>query len=213
MTDDRVAPGFCGEDGSRTPTSLLQDPNLRIYGSIDDSTVWYVLDRLEEIRKTDDPLVLELTTQGGDADAALRIALEIRLFRQLCRREAYFIGKTNVMSAGITIMAAFPCQCRCVTDDTVLLIHERRMMKTIQLDGPMAANGQILREQLALVESAAQVEKTTFADLSEGSTLSAAEILKRAKDNFYMTADEALELGLVASVIRSSDVVRAGGYP
>jgi ATP-dependent protease ClpP protease subunit len=202
--DDYFSPGISADGGSQSPESLLPNPNLRIYGSINDSTVWYVLDRIEEIRKTDSPLVLELTTQGGDADAATRIALEIRLFRRLCRRETYFVGKTNVMSAGITIMAAFPRRCRCLTDDTTLLIHERRITKTIQLDGPMAANGQILREQLALVETAARVEKSTFAELAEGSTLSPDEILERAKGNFYMTADEALEFGLIASVIRAS---------
>ncbi|GGD28517.1 ATP-dependent Clp protease proteolytic subunit [Aureimonas glaciei] len=201
--DDHLAPGTFGEAALPSHQSMLVEPNIRIYGSISDATVWYVLERIEEIRKSDARIVLELTTQGGDADAALRIALEIKLFRQLYRRETHFIGKTNVMSAGITIMAAFPRSCRSMTDDTLLLIHEHRMTKTIQLDGPMGSNRQILQEQLALVETAMRVEKKTFAELAEGSTLSADEIFERAVANFYLTAAEAKELGLIASVIPS----------
>ena len=179
----------------------LLEPNIRIYGPIGDGTVWSVLDRLDEIRKTDDAIVLELTTQGGDADAALRIALEIRLFRQKFRRKACFVGKTSVMSAGITIMSAFPSECRYLTDDTVLLIHERRMTKTLQLDGPMGSSRQILREQLALVESAERVERETFGFLAEGSNLSEEEIYDRARNNFYLTAEEAKKVGLVGTII------------
>lgn len=182
-------------------TTLLFEPNIRIFGPIDNATVWDVLNKLEEIRKTDAPVVLELTTQGGDADAALRIALEIRLCRRWHGRQTHFIGKTNVMSAGITIMSAFPRECRALTDDTELLIHERRMTKTINLEGPMGSNIQILREQLALVEAAERVERRGFEDLADGSTLSADEIFRRAKENFYLTAHEAYDLGLVASVI------------
>lgn len=199
--DDFVTIGPSDSIGDLDATKMLIEPNIRIYGSIIDASVWYVLDRIDEIRATDKPIILELSTQGGDADAALRIALEIKLFRQLHGRETHFIGKTNVMSAGITIMAAFPKSCRTLTDDTILLIHERRMTKTIQLDGPMGANGQILREQLALVETAERVERKTFGDIAEGSTLSEEEIFERAKSNFYVTASEAKELGLVAAVI------------
>lgn len=182
-------------------TNLLFEPNIRIYGPIGAGTVWDVLNRLEDIRRSDDPVVLELTTEGGDADAAQRIALEIRLCRRWHKRPTHFIGKTNVMSAGITIMAAFPRECRSLTDDTELLIHERRMTKTVQLDGPMGSNLQILREQLALVEAAERTERRGFEDLAEGSRLSADEIFRRAKENFYLTAAEAKDFGLVASVL------------
>ncbi|WP_280812031.1 hypothetical protein [Mesorhizobium sp. L48C026A00] len=43
---------------------------------------------------------MEINTNGGDADAARRIALEIRLFRQHSGRNAYCVGKTKVYSAG-----------------------------------------------------------------------------------------------------------------
>lgn len=40
-----------------------------------------------------------------------------------------------------------------------------------------------------------------FTELAEGSTLSAEEVSKRAADNWYVTASEALEHGLVAGLV------------
>jgi hypothetical protein len=47
----------------------------------------------------------------------------------------------------------------------MLLIHERRMQRTLNLDGPTASNLQIIRETLALLETAEEIEKQGFADL------------------------------------------------
>lgn len=62
--------------------ALLFDPNIRIYGSISDATVTDFLAQLGEARRSAEPIVLELTTLSADADAAKRIALEIRLCRK-----------------------------------------------------------------------------------------------------------------------------------
>ena len=107
--------------------SCLFSPNVRVYGTIGEGTVWSVLDQLDKVRRSDAPIVFELTTPGGDPDAARRIGLEIRLCREWHGRETFFVGKTDVMSAGITIMAAFPRDRRFLTRDTQLLVHERRM--------------------------------------------------------------------------------------
>ncbi|UVC12500.1 hypothetical protein IHQ71_30120 (plasmid) [Rhizobium sp. TH2] len=50
---------------------------------------------------------MEINTDGGDADAARRIALEIKLFRSHSGQQAYCVGKSNIYSAGVTILAAF----------------------------------------------------------------------------------------------------------
>lgn len=56
---------------------LLFGPNLSINGLVTASTVPFVLGRLEAIRAQGTPLIMEINTDGGDADAARRIALEI----------------------------------------------------------------------------------------------------------------------------------------
>lgn len=182
-------------------TEFLFSPNIRLYGSIEPATVTHFLDQLAPLRAGREPIVLELTTEGGDAEAARRIALEIRLCRQWHKRETYFVGKTNVLSAGMTIMAAFPRNRRFVTADTVLLVHERRIQRTINLNGPIRADMQMLREALAELESAQRLEQEGFADLAADSRLSTEELYRRAADNFYLSAQEAAALGLVAGII------------
>jgi membrane-bound ClpP family serine protease len=82
---------------------LLFQPTLSINGLITPDTVTFALGRLEDIRSNGKPLIVELNTDGGDADAARRIALEIRLFRKHQSKPAYCVGKSNVYSSGVTI--------------------------------------------------------------------------------------------------------------
>ncbi|MBY3180062.1 peptidase S14 [Rhizobium leguminosarum] len=180
---------------------FLLKPNVRIYGPIDDKAVWDVLDQIQKVLASDERLVFELSTSGGDADAARRIGLEIRLLREWHERETLFVGKTFVMSAGITIMAAFPRNCRFLTSDTQLLIHERRIDRSVDVDGPMRANIQILSEQLESVKAAERVEKDGFAEFAAHSSISCDELYERAKSNFYLTAQEALEMRLIEAII------------
>jgi ATP-dependent protease ClpP protease subunit len=180
---------------------LLVQPNVRLYGPITDDSVKNVLEQLRSVLDTEKPIVFEATTEGGDAEGGRRIALEIRLCRKWHNRETLFVGKTAVMSAGVTIMAAFPRECRFLTEDAVLLIHERRVQKTINLDGPMRADIQIIREMLAQLETAERVERDGFAELASGSKIGLEELYKRATTNCYLTAQEALDLRLVAGVL------------
>ncbi|RUW46071.1 hypothetical protein EN784_31840 [bacterium M00.F.Ca.ET.141.01.1.1] len=181
---------------------LLFEPNISINGLINEGTVPFFLGRLQDVRDSGQDMLMELNTNGGDADAARRIAHEIRLFRRHSGRNAYCVGKTNVYSAGVTVFAAFPKPCRFLTEDAVLLVHERRMETNITLNGPMKSCIQIIREQLALLETAEQLEKEGFTELVAGSTLSPDELYRRATKNCYIHAREALELGIVAGVLR-----------
>ncbi len=183
------------------PNEFLFDPNIRIYGPIDGQAVRDFLDQLDRVRQDRRPITLELTTNGGDADAARRIALEIRICREHHGLATHFVGKTAVMSAGITIMAAFPRNCRYLTGDTLLLIHERRLNKTIEFDGPVRANLQIANEILAELKAAEAIERSGFAELAAGSALDADELYERAKTNLYLTAHEALEQRLIEAVL------------
>lgn len=181
---------------------LLFQPNISINGLIDDETVSFFLGRLETVRKNGQDMIMELNTSGGDADAARRMALEIRLFRRHSGRDAFCVGKTKVYSAGVTIFAAFPRQDRFLTEDAVLLVHERRMETSIALNGPIRSCIQIVREQLALLETSQRLEMEGFRELVEGSSLSADELYRRATENCYINAAEALSLGMIGGILR-----------
>jgi ATP-dependent protease ClpP protease subunit len=181
---------------------LLNRPNISLNGMISAETLSFFLQRLQDVRASNQHLVMELNTEGGDADIARRIALEIRLFRRHGGREAYCVGKTNVYSAGVTIFAAFPRERRFLTEDAVLLIHERRLDQAVQLCGPIKASIQIIREQLSMLETAHKLEMEGFRELVEGSNLSVDELFERATSNCYLHAEEALELGLIAEILK-----------
>jgi ATP-dependent protease ClpP protease subunit len=181
---------------------LLHEPNVRLFGPIEKGTFWDFIDQVGKVRASPDKaVVLELTTEGGDPDIARRIALEIRLCRDWHNQETYFVGKTIVYSAGITILSAFPLARRYLTADTVLLIHERRIESEIALKGPMRSNIQILREQLAQMETAEKLENDGFSEFIEGSKFTLDQLYERAKNNLYLTAEEALNLQLITKII------------
>ncbi len=183
--------------GKRKLPSL--HPDVRLLGSIDDAMVLRFLDQAGAARG-DKPLVLELSTMGGDAESARRLAQEVALLRQA--REVFFLGKTYVYSAGITLMAAVPATHRFVTPDTVLLVHERRLERTVQFSGALRSAIAQTRDLLAELEIGQRLERRGFEALAAGSKLSGDELLQRVlEQDWYLSADEALDLGLVAGIV------------
>lgn len=190
-----------GTVGRPDDATLLFQPNLSINGSISADTVTFILARMADIRAQKTPLVAEINTDGGDADAARRIALEVRLFRKHSGQQAYCVGKSNVYSAGVTIFAAFPRDNRFLTEDAILLIHERRLQNSLELNGPIRSCLQIVREQLALLETAEELELVGFKELIDGSDLSIDQLYEMATTNCYMKAAKALEHRLIGGVL------------
>jgi hypothetical protein len=113
----------------------------------------------------------------------------------------WFLGKTLVASAAVTFMAGFSRDRRWLTRDTTLLIHGRRMMRDLHLEGPLGSCRRVLEEMIADIDNGLRVEDGGFAELIEGSAVSMEEIRRRSYGGWYLTAPQALELGLVAGLI------------
>ena len=174
-------------------------PDVRLLGNIDEAMVHRFLEQAGAA-EGDKPLVLELSTMGGDAESARRLAEEIALLRQA--REGFFLGKTYVYSAGITVMAAVAATHRFLTPDTILLVHERRMERTVQLSGALRSAIAVARDLLAELEIGQVLERRGFEQLAAGSKLSADELLQHVLEkDWYLTAEEALELALVGGIV------------
>jgi ATP-dependent protease ClpP protease subunit len=188
--------------GRPSTADLLFRPNISLNGRIsEEATLPFFLDRLMAVRDAGENLIIELNTMGGDADTAARIALEIELFIRHSGHRACCVGKTVVYSAGVTILAAFPRSCRFLTEDAVLLVHERRLDKSLELKGPIKACIQIVTEQLRMLETARDQELAGFRALIEGSDLSLDGLYAQASKSCYIGAQEALGLGLIAEVL------------
>jgi ATP-dependent protease ClpP protease subunit len=190
-----------GQPDRPRDSRLLFEPNISINGLITSDTLGFFLGRLQAVRQDGIDLIMELNTDGGDADVARRIALEIRLFCKHSKGKAYCVGKTKVYSAGVTILAAFPRRQRYVTEDAVLLVHERHMQQSISLNGPLKACIQIVREQLALLETAEQLEREGFEELVQGTCIAPEQLYEKATQNCYITADEAVRIGIVSAIL------------
>lgn len=180
---------------------LLFGANIQITGTVDTARQDRVIAELRRLKDEDEDAIIEITTTGGDADAARRIASDITLFCKNTSRNAYIVGRTHVFSAGVTILASVPPSHRYLTSDTLLLIHERRQSKSLELSGPLRACLQIAREEVATLENSIALEKTGFQQVLNGSDIGVEELIEMAATNLYVPAAEALRMKLVARII------------
>ena len=115
--------------------TVLTSPQLRLIGSVDEAMYAEFRDQLANA-PTEGPLVVAITTLGGNPEVARTMADDVRLLREP-GREIYSLGKSAVYSAGVTFMAGFPVSHRFLTKGSSLLIHERQISRTINLSGPL----------------------------------------------------------------------------
>jgi ATP-dependent protease ClpP protease subunit len=179
----------------------LARATIRLSGSVGHPMVASFFDQLLPVLEVEGAILVELFTDGGDAEIGRRLAEEVRLLRQQHGRDMWFLGKTLVASAGVTIMAAFSQDRRWLTRDAALLIHGRRMTKDLHLEGPLGSCRRVLEEMIADIDHGLRLEERGFAELIEGSTVEAEEITRRAYGGWYLSADEALSRGLVAGLV------------
>ncbi|HEX3954256.1 MAG TPA: ATP-dependent Clp protease proteolytic subunit [Stellaceae bacterium] len=182
-------------------SARLAQPTVRLAGTLDDMAVAAFLSQLVPVLEVPGSIVIELFSSGGDAEVGRRLAEEIRLLRQVHGRDVWFLGKTLVASAAVTFMAGFARDRRWLTRDTTLLIHGRRMMRNVHLEGPLGSCRRVLEEIIADIDNGLRVEEQGFAELTEGSAVTMEEIRRRAYGGWYLSAAEALNLGLVAGLI------------
>ncbi len=86
----------------------LAHPTVRLSGTIDEAVAASFLSQVLPVLEVPGSIVVELFSSGGDAEMGRRLAQEVRLLRQAHGRDMWFLGKTLVASAAVTIMASFP---------------------------------------------------------------------------------------------------------
>jgi ATP-dependent protease ClpP protease subunit len=147
------------------------------------------------------PLVVAISTLGGDPEVARLMGDELRLLREYTGRETLFLGKVAVYSAGATFMASFPTDKRFLTRGTRIMVHERILTKTVELSGPLKSVVAGLKANLHEIEESVRIEEEGFHALVAGSEITFDEVRRRAPSNWYIEAEEARDLGLVLDVI------------
>ena len=179
--------------------TVLTSPQLRLIGSVDEAMYAEFRDQLANA-PTEGPLVVAITTLGGNPEVARTMADDVRLLREP-GREIYFLGKSAVYSAGVTFMAGFPVSHRFLTKGSSLLIHERQISRTINLSGPLKSCIAQLKGALNEIEHSIEIEEAGLRDIVRGSSVSFEDVRDRAPENWYIGCQEAKDLGLIAEVI------------
>ncbi len=179
---------------------LLARPHIQLHGTVDDMMYARFKTQLAEA-PTDGPLIVSITTLGGDPEMGRAMGDDIRLLRDYTGRETLFLGKVAVYSAGATFMSAFPNNSRFLTRGTRLMLHERLMSSTIQLSGPLSTLPSVLKAKLHEIEHSIMIQEEGFGDIVAGSKVTLDDLRARATSNWYIEAEEARDLGLVLDVI------------
>lgn len=184
-----------------TPALPSFKPDIRLFGKVDELMLSEFF-RQQAETAPGKPVVLELSTSGGNADVGRRIALELQLWQRHEGRDLYFFGKSYVFSAGTTIMSAFPPARRFISADCQVLIHERKLKKTIELNGALRGCLSQANDVIAEIEAGQRLEREGFELLVEGTQLTVDDVEKRVLNkDWYLSAQEALDIGLVAGLV------------
>lgn len=184
---------------SRYP--LLSTPHILLHGPVDHAMYANFRQQLAAAPHDDSPLVVSISTLGGDPEVARLMGDDLRLLREYTGRETLFLGKVAVYSAGATFMASFPVDKRFLTHGTRLMVHERIINKTINISGPLKTVIASLQATLHEIEHSILIEEEGFRDLVAGSSIPFEDVQQRAPSNWYIEAEEARDLGLVLDVI------------
>ncbi|MEJ7935870.1 peptidase S14 [Sphingobium sp. AN558] len=147
-------------------------------------------------------VAIEISTLGGDPEIARMMGEDIRFHSDLYPgRRLVFLGKTAVYSAGATFMGFFAVENRYLTRGTRVMIHERIITKDIRLQGPLSTCVASLKAVLNEIEASIAIQNEGFANIVLGSQVTMDDVLARSTENWYLEANEAAAMGLVAAVL------------
>ncbi len=187
-------------DPALTDLKLAQ-PDIRLFGAVDDNMFMSCIAQFNGLIERPDPIVVQITTQGGAADTGRRIAREIGLRSRALTRRVIMVGLTNVYSAGVTIMSGFRREDRFLSGNCSLLIHERQMDSNIHFFGPLSSVRLVTLGKLKEIEEGIALQNEGFRALIEGSKVSFDDICRMAAETTYLSATEAFDRRLVAGLL------------
>ena len=147
-------------------------------------------------------VVTELSTLGGDPEVARMMGEDIRFHSENSKDCRFvFLGKAAIYSAGTTFMSFFSLENRYLTRGARLMIHERKLDKQLHINGPLTTCVATVTAALHEIEASIAIQNEGFENLIRGSKVTMQEVLSRAPGNWYIEANEAKSLGLVAGVL------------
>jgi ATP-dependent protease ClpP protease subunit len=188
-------------DAERLEPVAFKAPAVMLSGPVD--YAMYANFRLQFDQAPREGLVvIELSTLGGDPEVARMMGEDVRFHSDLSpNRRIIFLGKAAIYSAGTTLMSFFARSNRYLTRGTRLMIHERKLAKTLPLNGPLTTCVASVEAALNEIKSSIVIQNEGFANLILGSQVTMQDLLQRTPSDWYLEAAEAQALGLIEAVI------------
>ncbi|MDZ4362033.1 peptidase S14 [Brevundimonas sp.] len=147
-------------------------------------------------------VVIGLSTLGGDPEVARMMGEDVRFQSELNPdRRFVFLGRAAIYSAGATFMSFFARENRYLSRGTRLMIHERKLEKTLTISGPLTTCLAPVQAMLHEIEHSIAIQNEGFENLIRGSDVTMDEVLQRAPSNWYLEAEEARARGLIEGVL------------
>jgi ATP-dependent protease ClpP protease subunit len=176
-------------------------PAIRVAGVVDYEMYASFQRQLEEA-SADSRVVVELSTLGGDPEVARMMGEDIRYHSELDPdRHFVFLGKAAIYSAGTTFMSFFARDNRYLIRGTRLMVHERKLNKTLNIDGPLTSCVATVKATLHEIEASIAIQNEGFENLVRGTGVTMEQVLEKAPYNWYIEANEAQKLGLIRAVL------------
>jgi ATP-dependent protease ClpP protease subunit len=193
--------GRAADDGLTLKPIDFAGARIRLAGEVDYGMYNSFRDQLDAA-PPDGLVVIELSTLGGDPEVARMMGEDIRFQSEIApQRRLAFLGKAAIYSAGATFMSFFAIPNRYLTRGARLMIHERKLNKTLEVNGPLTSCIASVKALLHEIEHSIAIQNEGFENLVRGSSVTMDEVLRRAPDNWYLEAQEAKALGLIREVI------------
>ena len=199
LQDQTVAAGCVG--ATPLQPSDFRAPAIQLSGPVDYGMYNFFRQQLASA-PSDGLVVVALTTLGGDPEVARLMGEDVRFLSELePQRRLVFLGRAAIYSAGTTFMGFFARCNRYLTRGTRLMIHERRLIKTLNIDGPLTTCVADVKGVLNEIEGSIRIQNEGFENLISGSDVTMEEILNKAPCNWYLEAQEAKTRGLIEAVL------------
>lgn len=176
-------------------------PAILLGGPVDYDMYKAFRSQLDGARK-EGLIVTEMSTLGGDPEVARMMGEDIRFHSENSKNCRFvFLGKAAIYSAGTTFMSFFSIENRYLTRGTRLMIYERKLDKHMHINGPLTTCVAAVTAALNEIQASIEIQNEGFENLILGSKVTMDEVLRRAPGNWYIEANEAKSLGLVAEVV------------
>ena len=176
-----------------------QDPELRVIGLFSDVVdekiaelvhALLYLNETNRVKKQDKPIEFYLSTYGGSADDMFALYDVMRQIRE--STEIHTIGLGKVMSAGVLLLASGTKGKRKIGKYCRVMIHS-------VIGGSHGSLPNLANE----MEAMQQIQKDYIDALVEETSMSKKDLKKllERKVNVYLSAEEAVELGIADIII------------